>query len=114
MAEVGTDDEGIRRVSQVRSQEGSKGVFRRGGSGSNHDRDERGVLRGVRVLELEETMDVGEMKFDAVLVFVDRPCHSSEADGCSVRHGGFGCQELGDELGVQQERIIGERGIVGG
>lgn len=59
-------------------------------------------------------MDVGKVKFDAVLVFVDRPCHGCEADGCAAGHGGFGCQELGDELGVQREGVIGERGVVGG
>lgn len=62
---------------------------------------------GVGMLELEETMDVGEMELDAVLVFVDRPCHGCEVDSGTVGPDGFGCQELGDEFGVQREGVIG-------
>lgn len=54
VAEVGADDEGVRRFGEIGGQEGSKSVLGRGRGGSNHDRDERGVLRGwgVGVLEL--------------------------------------------------------------
>lgn len=64
------------------------------------------------MLELQETVDVGEVKLNAVLVFVDRPCHGCKADAGSVRTGCFGGEEFGDELGVKRQGVVGKRGIV--
>lgn len=59
-------------------------------------------------------MDVGKVKLDAVLVFVDRPGHSGEVDTGSVGFDGFGREKFGDEFGVQREGVIGKRGIIRG
>lgn len=70
--------------------------------------------RGIGVLQLQETVNVGEVEFDAMLVFINRPGHGGEADTGSVGFDGSDREEFGDEVGVQREGVIRKRGIVRG
>lgn len=54
------------------------------------------------------------MKLDAVLVFVDRLRHSCEIHCGSVWLDGLGCEEFGNEFGIQREWFIRKRGVIGG
>jgi hypothetical protein len=116
MAEVRAYDEGVARVLEVRGEQGPECVLGRGSRAPNHDWHQRRVLRcrGVGVLQLQQAVDVGEVKLDAVLVFVDGACHRCEADAGAIWSSCLRRQELGDDLRVERQRLVGKRGIVGG
>ena len=64
------------------------------------------------MLELQETVDVGEVELDAMLIFIDRERHVRKADSRAIWFDGFSREKLIDQLGVQRKRVLGERGIV--
>jgi hypothetical protein len=98
MTEVRTYDKCVGRISEVGNKESPKSTFSRRGGAANHDRDEWRILGGGLpwILELQETMDVRQMKFETVFSLIHGRRNGSKVVSRRVLCLGFSGKQLGD------------------